>query len=208
MTWARNLQTEQRNLADGRVPGGQATAWDVVKFGDDRLVCPGIAKVSVTSSGALDVQKPKGGKKATITDQGDPPTSVSIQLRLQPDDLQVFADYVLPVLRPRSAKGARQPLRCEHPMLTVLGISDIIVDSVDLAHPEPGGLMVIKIKALEWLPAPKPVEKTKRKSKATKPDPLIEPSLFLTDPLYAATGEGERPVDPFLDIISNPAYGA
>src|SRR5690606_39927556 len=49
----------------------------------------------------LDIQKPKGGKKATIRDEGAPPAQLDIEVELLPEELQEFESHI-PLLRPRS----------------------------------------------------------------------------------------------------------
>jgi hypothetical protein len=213
MTWAANIHTLERNVADGIAPNTPAASvWDRVGFGEEHIVSPGVAKVTVTSRSNLDVQKPKGGKRATVVDQGDPPLEFSIEIVLLPDEMEDFCFHVLPILRPRSAKGARQALRFHHPTTFYWCVQDIIVDSIDMSHPEPGGTVTVRVKAIEWFPEPKPVKKTVKKPAPTVKIPTDgSPSAFLTDPL-AATPQalaltGANPVNPFAGPFGLPPQG-
>ena len=118
--WASNLQTLERNLKDGSgSPSPRKGPWDYIVIGGE--VCPGVAQVSVKSASGLDVQKPKGGKRASIVDNGDPLLTITIKIELMPDELQEFRDFILPILRPPGKRRGRAPLEFSHPMGELLG---------------------------------------------------------------------------------------
>ena len=145
MTWANDLR--QINITQ---PEPQGTAWDYVKLAGD--VCPGVATVEIQAPDGLDRKKAKGKKKATITDNGDNPLEIDIELILLPGDLDYFREVTLPMLRPRSKTGAREPVSIEHPMAELCGVRNIIVGTIKIHHPS-GGKMKVTIKAYEWVPS-------------------------------------------------------
>jgi hypothetical protein len=144
MTWANDLREENPDQ-----PTPQGTEWDYVIFAGD--VCPGIASVDITSPDGLDKKKAKGKRKATISDNGDNPLEIDIDLILLPADLEYFREVTLPTLRPRTRTGAREPLSFGHPMAEFWGVQNIIVGTIKSGHPS-RGQMRVNIKAYEWSP--------------------------------------------------------
>lgn len=127
--------------------------WDVLFLGGQRV--PGVAYVDVKLGSGLDVQKPKGGKKATIRDEGAPPAELDITIKLDPskDEITKFQAFI-PKLRPRSKSGAREPLEIGHPQAALWGINVVTVGDIDAPHPESGGFYMPRFRATEWAPAP------------------------------------------------------
>jgi hypothetical protein len=122
----------------------------------------------------VDVKKPKGGRRATVRDTGAPPAKLDIELTLLPEDMPAFERY-LPLLRPRGPNAVMDPITIDHPNARLWGINIILVDSVSSPMPTTGGWLRIRIKAIEWVPAPKPVKKPKAAPKPHQPiDPLID----------------------------------
>ena len=154
MTWNVTLSQEG---------AGNPTEWDKVWFAGNE--CPGIARVNASLPNGLDVQKPKGGKRATIKDNGDPPIRLDVTLELLPDELPDLVQTVLPSLRPVGKDGGRAPVSFWHPMATALNVANVIVSDVQLKHPKSGGTMTVTIKCMEWVPAP-----AKVKAKTTPED--------------------------------------
>ena len=171
MTWSKVLSREFNPVP---------SEWDVVYFAG--VPTPGAARVKVRIPDGLDKQKPKGGKRATIKDNGDPPIEFSIRLELLPDEWQFFVDTVLPLLRPKSKDGGRAPLAMSHPQAVALNVTNVIVGPIDFDHPKSGGTMIVSFSAFEWVPAPAPV-----KAK-TKPQ----------------TGDGEQSLAETARAASNP----
>jgi hypothetical protein len=187
MTWAPDVNYDEQ----GNRIGGQVSSWDVVVIGG--VYWPGIAKVNVKAPSGVDVQKPKGGKRAKIEDNGDPPLDIDITVTLTPAELQEFTSKVVPLLRPRGKTKGKQPLEFLHPMAEVWGISNILVLNADMAHPEPGGTMKVRVRAIEWVPQPAKVRSgsgVRRLDDRAQPRAILaEPSEFLQDPLAAANPE-------------------
>ena len=137
--------------------------WDVLFLGGKRV--PGIAYVNVKLGSGLDIKKPKGGKKATITDEGAPPSELDVTIKLEPEEMTDFQSFI-PKLRPRAKSGAREPLEIGHPQAALWGINVVTVGDIDAPQPESGGFYSVSFKATEWAPAP---VKVKPKPKP-KPD--------------------------------------
>lgn len=135
--------------------------WDALYLGGKRM--PGIARVNVSLPSGLDVQKPKGGKKATIKDEGAPPAELDIELELTPEQVTEFEAHI-PLLRPRSKAGARDPLEIGHPNARLWGINVVTIGEIGAPHPKTGHTYSVSFRAHEWAPAP-----TKTKKPAEKP---------------------------------------
>lgn len=164
--WARTLEELPENIGIG--PGIYKGPWDYVVLGGETL--PGVARVTVTAGSGIDVQKVKGGKGAVITDQGDPPAKVKIEVMLQGGDYEEFRDFIVPLLRPRDATTGRPPLEIEHPNCELWGISRIMIGDITSNQPQPGGQMTITLDAVEWddrFKAVKPQTKVKSRDSVT-----------------------------------------
>ena len=162
VSWAKDLQTLEGNT--GPTPAN--TEWDYVLFAGE--VCPGVARVSANAPSDLDRQKPKGQKKTFTVDNGDPPIKFEIDILLQPSEMEEFRDFIIPILRPKSKTGGREPLSFEHPLAEFWNVPSIIVDEIRTPHPESGGLMRVRISAQEWTDAPSPPIKTTGKVQDSK----------------------------------------
>lgn len=136
--------------------------WDALRLGGKRV--PGIAKVKAKLGCGLDIKKPKGGKKGTIKDDGDPLAELEVELDMSHQDVVEFAALV-PIIRPVAKGGARDPLQIEHPEAALWGIFNVTVGDIDSDHPESGGRKKITLKLIEWAAAPVTV-----KSSAKQPD--------------------------------------
>lgn len=134
--------------------------WEVLRLGGLRV--PGIVKVRAKPGSGLDIKKPKGGKKATIKDDGDPPVELEAELLLNAQELAAFAEIV-PVLRPPSKNGARDPLKIEHPEAMLWGVHNVTVADIDSEPPAAGGRKRIVLKLIEWAPSMHPVAASKKK---------------------------------------------
>ena len=150
--------------------------WDVLFLAGNRM--PGVARVSITMKGGLDVKKPKKGKKAKVQDEGIHPARIEIELELQSDELEEF-ERAIPDLRPRSKDGSRNPIDISHPNARLWGVNAVMVDDIKSPHPETGGTLTIQISCIEWVAKVKKNGKQKDKPKGTEEDgwnvqPLID----------------------------------
>jgi hypothetical protein len=183
--WARGLDSLPENI--GKNPGITKGPWDYVVLGGQ--VVPGVAIVDVSMGTGLDIQKPKGGKRATIVDDGDPPAEVEIKLLLQSDDMEAFRDFIMPILREPGKNGGRQPLEISHPNCELWGIDTIAVGNISSPSPQSGGLMTITINATEWVAAPEPVKApTKVLTNDGAETPYASSSDTYYDPNYGNAG--------------------
>jgi len=160
--------------------------WDALYLGGKRI--PGIASVDMSLGSGLDVKKPKGGAKATIRDEGTPPTELSVTVRMTHEELERF-ESVIPMLRPRAVNGSRPPLEIAHPQARLWGVNVVTCGPIEAPHPETGDLYVTTFKLTEWVPAPK-------KMKASAPKKPEDDGGWDVDPLVAAnrpsrTGDAE-----------------
>lgn len=141
--------------------------WDALYLGGKKF--PGVARVNVALPSGLDIQKPKGGKRATIRDEGAPPAELDIEVELLPKELVEF-EALIPLLRPRSKNGARDPLEIGHPQARLWGINVVTIGEVGAPHPQRGGTYKVNITAHEWAPAPTAVKKPQSKPRDADPE--------------------------------------
>jgi len=114
---------------------------------------------------------------------------------LQPDELEEFRDFILPDLKPAGKNSGRAPLTIEHPMCELFSIGNVIVDDIAASHPEPGGLMTVKIDCLEWAEAPAPVKQNGKVKSTGNSGAAGTPQYNrLKDQL------NDNPVDPWEEI--------
>lgn len=180
MTWMRDLGELGGNI-DAPQPTAQNNSWDYVLLAD--TPCPGVATVDIEIDTGIDVQKPRGQKKAYTVDNGEPPARVKITIELLPSEVERFTKSIMPIIRPGGAKKGRDPMNFGHPLGTMWGISKIIVDKISAPSPKSGMAMSITLDCLEWAPAPKKVKttgkpqtsKTTKGGSAPKPEPPGNP---------------------------------
>jgi hypothetical protein len=169
--------------------------WDVLRLGGVRI--PGIAKVTGALGSGLDIKKPKGGKRATIKDDGDPPGELDVELDMSHEDVVHFAE-VLPILRAVTKNGARDPLKLEHPMAYLASIHNVTVGDIHLEHPEQGGRMKVTLKLIEWAPAPVAVAPSKPAPVDNQED-IVEYGRYRDDGV-AGSGAPPRP-QPMTPVV-------
>jgi hypothetical protein len=132
--------------------------WDTFYLAGRPLA--GVARVDVNLDSGLDVQKPKGGKKAAIRDQGTPPAEIKVELELTHAQLETLEAQVN-LLRPRAVKGVREPLEASHPNLKLWGINIVTVGKISSPTPRAGGSFTVTIDMVEWVKTPKKQNKPK-----------------------------------------------
>jgi hypothetical protein len=144
----------------------QSEDWDVLRLGGQ--VVPGIARVDVDLGSGLDVKKPKGGSGATIHDQGTPPATLKITVELhhegmgQQNEVEEFQSKIIPLLRPRSRNGARDPLEIQHPQAALWGVHVVTIGDISSPMPGRGGTYIVSFTAIEWAPAPVKTKQAKK----------------------------------------------
>jgi hypothetical protein len=147
--------------------------WEVLLLANRRM--PGVAHVEINFPSGLDIQKPKGAKKAKIKDMGTPPAELNIELELLPEDLADL-DGVISLLRPRSVFGPRDPLAISHPNARLWGINVVTIGEIRSPQPGPGGTLVLKFTAIQYA-APTKLKKAKEKPKTDDPSGWDVPPL-------------------------------
>lgn len=157
--WSTDLQAkqlEQDLIGGGGQPSPQASVWDLLILGGEPV--PGVARVEVTPGSGVDVQKPRGSKRAYVEDEGDPPDELSIEITLTPAEAKLFRDKIVPLIKPRNKSGGREPLEISHPQAEFWGIGVIMVGPIRAPQPAPGGFMKISMRAWEWVDKPAEVK--------------------------------------------------
>lgn len=139
-----------------------SSAYDRLKLGGKDI--PGVAHVSVKLTTGVDLQKPRGRKKAKHIDDGDKPARIDIDLELLPEEYTQLQQHVN-ILRPRGKKAARDPLSIVHPKTAFWGIDAVSIGEIHDPAPGPGETVIIKIEAYEWVSAPPEVNKPTKKPK-------------------------------------------
>jgi hypothetical protein len=193
------------------IPSWTTTAdWDTVYIGGKAL--PGVAKLDVKLGSGLDVQKPKGAKKATIKDEGTPPTELTLTLTFNPDAL-ADVEAAVNTLRPKSVNGARSPQEIAHPLARLWGVNVVTIGPIDSPSPEAGGAMVITVDLVEWSPAPKKVKKPDKKPKGEAervPEYADVITLAMADRVQTQVytdDDGDAPI-PFQIRADSPGWVA
>jgi hypothetical protein len=155
-------------------------AWETLYLGGKRIV--GVATVDVKLGGNLDIQKPKGGKKARIRDNGDPPAEVDITIELLSTEVKEFESQI-DIIRPRAYDRAHDPIEIGHPNARLWDINVVTIGQISSPQPGPGGALKIKITAHEWHPEPKEVKKAKEKPEdGDTPEHMAKELLGKADP--------------------------
>lgn len=159
--------------------------WDVLTLGGQ--IVPGIVEVEVTESRGVDVKKAKGQDKASLTDNGSEPVEIDIKITLGTRRHWIDWQAILPTISPRKAGGVSQPLAASHPALTLAGVDAIVVREIKTGAPTSKEGMQIDIKAIEWLPAPKPAKSTSKPKGTTaevRTRPLVNTNAMNWSPVF------------------------
>lgn len=136
--------------------------WDVLYLGGQRL--PGVARVDVKLPSGLDVQKPRGGKKASIKDSGAQPARLSVQLEMLPEDLDEWDRVLSSKIRPAQANAGQKKLEIAHPQARMYGVNMVRVGDISAPMPRSGGTYVVRMELLEHVDAPKAVKRETKKT--------------------------------------------
>lgn len=152
MTWATDIGEKNK---DANVTPGPSE-WDQLLIAGSP--CPGIVTVELSLSADIDKKKPKGVRKSQAVDRGAKPAKARIKILLQPSELKVFAEKIVPLLFAKSKDSAQDPLELSHPELELWGISLFIIEDLTSSPPESGGLKEITLEALEYVAQPAPLK--------------------------------------------------
>ena len=124
------------------------------------LQIPGIVLIDVKSSNDIDKKKPKGKDKASTTNNGQEPSSVTINITLANRRHWIDWQEFMPRLKPVGNGDKSAPLAIVHPDCELHGIRTIVVEEIDDSAPTARTGKTITIKASEWISKPKPAKVT------------------------------------------------
>lgn len=128
--------------------------WDVLILGGEFM--PGIARVQLTVEYDLDTKKPKGSDGWSMTDNGEVPAPLSIELLMWTSAQLREFERVLPLLRAAKKGGRRDPLGIVHPIASLAGIDAVTIKKFTLPMPDSVNGWRVPIEAIQWFPEPKP----------------------------------------------------
>jgi len=139
--------------------GAFASQWDELWLGGTKF--PGIATVSGSGiKRKLDVKNPKGAAGASLKDEGDELSRFDVTLKLWTDAQKDEFEALLPTIHPRRKGGPRSPLDIYHPSTEMLGIRQIYIEQIPIPKQNKReGTIEVELKCIEWVPAPKPINK-------------------------------------------------
>ena len=138
--------------------------WDLLILGGTAI--PGRTKLDYTGDSGLDIQKPKFGVGATITDEGTPPQLFEAETVLANIDQLIEFQKVIPMLKPVAKGRARDPLEIIHPQAELWKVNVITVGKISAPSPVGGGSYTVTYSLHEWAP-PVTVKKPKKKPQSS-----------------------------------------
>lgn len=159
--------------------------WDSLTLAG--YIVPGVVDVEVTESRDVDIKRTKGSDKATLEDNGSEPVEVEITVTLATRRHWLDWQTILPQISPRKAGGVSQPLTASHPELTLAGVTALVIKEIQSDAPTAKEGKRIRIRAIEWLPAPKKKPAGKAKPKGTNPAkvrPIVNTNAMNWSPVF------------------------
>lgn len=126
--------------------------WDTVKLGPH--VLPGVWSVRGSVKRRIDVKTSKGQDGARFKDQGYKPGQLTLTGQLVGASDWNAMVKINKVITPRNRGTAMEPLACEHPSFTMLGITNVMVVEA-LAPVERDGIITCVVVVQEWMKKPK-----------------------------------------------------
>jgi len=148
---------------------------------------PGVVEVEITEARDVDVKRTKGSDKATLEDNGSEPVEVEITVTLGTRRHWLDWQTILPQISPRKAGGISQPITATHPELTLAGVNALVIREIQSDAPSSKDGKRIRIRAIEWLPAPKPKPKAASKPKGgnvAKVRPIVNTNAMNWSPRF------------------------
>ncbi len=136
---------------------------DVLKLGG--VIVPGSSMLRVREGDGLDHKKPKGGKKASTFDNGDPLVEIDVTTTMVFEEDFDAWKRVRAILKPRTKAGARSPLAIENSIAALADVTTVTCGTIELNTPDAGQFFVARYKLTEWAPAPVKVKKARKKPK-------------------------------------------
>ena len=142
-----------------------APSWNKLRL-QDRLL-PGIVRIDVNCDSGLDVQKPVGGGKARVVDNGTPPIVFDVEHELTPDEAEDLRVNYIDLLRPKKVGKSREAVSVVHPLALFWGVNAISVGKISNKTPRAGSNLILNYQLIEWVPQPKKLSKPKNKPEAS-----------------------------------------
>lgn len=140
--------------------------WDEAEWSKLTLgtrVLPGAWEVEGEVARKVDIKEQKDRDGATIKDQGYSNADVTLIGTISTLDDWETLDKALKEIHPRRKGAAREPLAVVHPALAILGINNVYVLGIGAPQLNADGIVSVRIRCLEWLPASKATGKSKGK---------------------------------------------
>lgn len=201
--------------------------WDTVKLAGEQL--PGIARAKITSGGDIrvDIQSASGRDGGVLVKRGYVPAQIEIEVKTWTDaqwaDLQEIADMlirkpgkldaiaenkrknkeILKATNEAIQEATESAISIYAPSLAPAKVENVIIRHVSPAEPGPEkGTMIVKIRAVEYIPPPPETKKATRKVEGVAPPSRVkeyrDPTPARNKPAKpSATDTGPRiPVSP------------
>jgi hypothetical protein len=146
-------------------PEDDGDIWDTLILGEFNM--PGVWAVGGSARREIDVKKPKKQDGARFVDLGYVPAELTLTGRIADVDEWGTMQDALRRIHPRKKGSAEEPMVCEHPVLSYLGISNLYITEV-FAPTVSDGIIKVSMAALEWVPKPIPKKEPKQKPLATR----------------------------------------
>jgi len=130
--------------------------WDSLTLG--AWVMPGVWTVDFSVRREMDVKKAVSTDGARLKDKGYQPPQLTLIGRIYGREEWDALQKIMPSIHPRRKGASRKPFRITHPKTLLMGIENIFIheiDAVDVTR----GILTIELRAYEWTPQPKPVQK-------------------------------------------------
>lgn len=168
------------------------------------LTLPGIVKIAGSMTRKLDKKNAKGADGATITDDGANAAEIELALVMWTAAHWEAYQAMVPLINPLAQKGKLSPVDIVHPVLALHGVKSVYVEDVSL--PQAGSIpqtREVKIKVVEWRPAPK----KPKKSKSTTPtrSQAARDYLWRDNPDYINDGLFHNGAPPGLGLVDESA---
>lgn len=130
--------------------------WDKLTLG--KVTMPGVWQVEGECKRRLDHKKTKGSDGAALTDQGYEPGELNLNGQIT--DKKDWQELLVALkdIHPRRKGKSREPLALVHPASSALGVDTVYVIAIEIPKLENGGVLHVRIRVLEWIPAPKPIK--------------------------------------------------
>jgi hypothetical protein len=143
----------------------ESSKWNTFEMTIDGIAytIPGASKVSVSVSRVLKKEKADTEDGESVTDVGSNASSVSVSTTMSGWEYEEFCQQILPALKIKGSKGKeKNPIICNHPQLSAVGIQKILIEGIELPSPY-SGVTEVSLSFTEWS-EPKKQKKSSSKS--------------------------------------------